>query len=541
MKNIFILAQVFISFCFFSQNPIVLNQKVIGGSSNDSGGNRLFDPTSSDYFLICQSSSNISGDKSENTRGLDDLWIIKLDQNNNILWDKTIGGDNYDWHRSSLILNDKIYILSNSLSGISGEKTIDNYSSGLGDYWLICLDLGGNILWQQVYGGNGEESPNALIPLSNGNLCLSGLSQSDISGNKTENAKGGNDFWILEVNPLNGSILQQKTIGSTQDEAFNFVFLNSNDELLLMGVSPTGASADKSDVGYGSNDIWIVKLDNNFSILDDKCFGGNDNEWGGGGYILEDNNYYYVYCSSDSDISGNKTSINHYGGFGFYYSDLWLIKIDLALNIIWDKSFGGTYMDYSGLISKHSFNKLLLSGTSYSGVNGNKTSPQFGDADIWMLILDMDGNIITQETYGGTLADIGSFLPDPNDQSKLRLHAVSSSGVTGTKSLPSKGGYDIWLNELDASSFLSTESLNQQNSTISVYPNPFEDNVFFEFKNLQENVTLTIYNLDGRIIDSIYINQSEFIFELNSSISNQVLIYAIKGDKFKYCGKLLPN
>lgn len=517
-----------------SQNPAILSQKVIGGSSDEYGGKRIDIPASTDYFLIGDSKSNISGDKSENSRGISDIWILRMDQNNNILWDKTIGGNNIEYFKDAILFNNKLHILSQSNSDVSGEKTLPNFGVGYFDYWLLSLDLNGNILWQNVFGGNNDDEPTSIIGLQNGNLLVGGVSKSGISGNKTSALKGGGDYWILEVNSNNGTIQNQSGIGSAWDDYLNIMYQDISGDILLIGQAFDGISGDKTDPGFGGGDIWIVKVDSNLSIIDDKCFGGTDGQDACSGIILENNDYYLI-CFSNSGNTGNKTAINQ--GTGYY--DAWLFKMDVSMNIIWDKSYGGIYDDFGLGIIKVGSNKFLISSSSYSDASGNKTCPNYGDSDSWLILTDLDGNIIAQESYGGTTFDVGHFNFIQGSNAQLFFAGSSDSDVSGNKTVPSKGGSDYWIMELDASDFLNTDKLNIDASTISVYPNPFNGVVNFKFSDLNESVILTISTVDGKIIETKQIVQKTEIIEWKTSTSEQILFYEIKGENTIFKGKLI--
>jgi hypothetical protein len=85
------------------------------------------------------SNSGISGDKTDSCRGGFDCWIIKLNQNGKIEWDKTIGGNNYDELRGIEEVKKDHYVLAGtSDSDISGDKT--DSSRGKGDYWIVYLN-----------------------------------------------------------------------------------------------------------------------------------------------------------------------------------------------------------------------------------------------------------------------------------------------------------------------------------------------------------------------------------------------------------------
>lgn len=88
------------------------------------------------YILAGHSVSNISGDKTDDSKGGDDFWLLKTDTWGNIEWQKTIGGSNFDYLYSIDQTNDGGYILGgNSNSNISGDKTEN--TNGFQDYWIV--------------------------------------------------------------------------------------------------------------------------------------------------------------------------------------------------------------------------------------------------------------------------------------------------------------------------------------------------------------------------------------------------------------------
>ncbi|OXE95939.1 hypothetical protein B0A64_24100, partial [Flavobacterium araucananum] len=85
--------------------------------------------------------------KSEKSRGNMDYWIVKLDKQGTIEWQKTYGGQYADILRSIEQTTDNGYILAGySNSPISGDKTDSN--KGIGDYWIIKINDADEIQWQ---------------------------------------------------------------------------------------------------------------------------------------------------------------------------------------------------------------------------------------------------------------------------------------------------------------------------------------------------------------------------------------------------------
>lgn len=535
MKVFLFSILLLLSFVSLAQNPSILWQKTIGGNIDDDL-ERYIDPSSDGYYFIGNSSSNVSGDKTDSSRGFDDIWIVKTDVNYNILWDKTIGGELIDRTIDVLIVENVIYILAQSNSNISGEKTINSFGSS--DLWLVACDLNGMILWQEQYGGSNLESFGKLLELANGNVLITSLSSSNISGNKTENVIGGSDIWVVEINPNNGAIIQQKTIGTINNESIANSFQTPQGTILIKGGAIVGISGDKTEIGYGEEDIWIVELDQNFNVLRDKCFGGDLVEEGSFGNLILDGDNYYIIGSSGSGVSGNKTTINH-GPVGWGYLDYWLIKTDLDFNIIWDKSYGGGGDDQPSKIFKNEWNKIVVSGNSYSGISGNKTSPLFGGVDFWLLIVNENGDIVAQETYGGSDFDLGIVQKQEISNTNLFLSAFSTSGISGNKTLPSKGNGDCWFMELDASSFLNTNEIPGSETKISVYPNPFQDAVNFKFTELKEETIIRFFSMDGKLLEEKVIKSGTEVFVWEAETTSEFIFYEVIGANINYRGKLV--
>src|SRR5690606_14945340 len=70
-----------------------------------------------------------------------------------------------------------------SRSDASGDKTEN--SNGQQDYWVIKVDGSGTVEWQNTLGGNLQDIGGALFSNNNGNIYIAGFSKSNISGDKT--------------------------------------------------------------------------------------------------------------------------------------------------------------------------------------------------------------------------------------------------------------------------------------------------------------------------------------------------------------------
>ncbi|GAA4469203.1 hypothetical protein GCM10023189_55880 [Nibrella saemangeumensis] len=111
-------------------------QKSFGGSGDDFLQTIVATPDGG-YLLGGESNSIASGDKTENTRGLTDYWIIKIDAKGTKVWDKTFGGVSRDWLTTVIATPDGGFLLGGvSESPPSGDKSA---SSGVRVFWVIKL------------------------------------------------------------------------------------------------------------------------------------------------------------------------------------------------------------------------------------------------------------------------------------------------------------------------------------------------------------------------------------------------------------------
>lgn len=524
-----------------AQNPEIIQQKSFGGAGND--GISLFHiDENKNYYFAGGSNSNISSTKSENSFGFDDFWILKTDENFNIIWDKTIGGNNFDYGSDVVVIENKIYFVGSTESGVSGNKTTLGFGSI--DLWLICLDLNGTLLWQNQYGGNDYENYSRIVQFTDTSLLIASESISPISGNKTVASIGQLDTWLLEIGTSSGQIIQQKIIGSTgNDRLFLMEKSPFNNHIYLLHDSQQGSSGDKTDAGFGdpfSSDIWLVELDENLAVIKNKCFGGNESEFPTTIHFEWDG--FLIGGMSNSSNSGNKTSPN-YG-----LDDGWLFRLDLDWNIEWDKTYGGDNFDNIQSIFQNSNGNYVLGLNSKSTISGNKTTPQFGTTsagDIWLLILDSTGEIIKQESYGGIHYEGGKIFEIPYSNTEILIVAASNSGISGNKTIPNLHPTEVgntidgWVLKLDASDFLSTQLLTSFESSIKTFPNPFEDKIYFTFENILESVHIQFYTIDGKKIDNQYIEVGTENFTWTTSSNVGVIIYEIIGTKTHKKGKLI--
>lgn len=222
------------------------------------------------YLIGGYTYCDASGDQNGECFGDVDAWLIKLDTDGSILWQKKYGGTQLDELDSALSTSDGGYLLGLvSKSNASGNKSEN--CRGEQDFWIVKIDAQGNIVWDKTLGGIGGEYLEGLSEDNQQNFYVTGVSNSNTSGEKTENSRGGYDYWVVKLNPT-GSVVWDKTIGGTENEinadhCYNII----DDSLTIAGTSLSSNSGDKSEISRGLADYWLIKLNsdhlsmNNFS------------------------------------------------------------------------------------------------------------------------------------------------------------------------------------------------------------------------------------------------------------------------------------
>ncbi len=262
------------------------------------------------YLLFGSSNSMVGFDKSQPSKGGFDYWIIKINANGVKQWDKVIGGNKDDYLGAVLHdVNGGYFLAGQSLSSASGDKSQDDIGSY--DIWLVKIDDSGNKLWDRTYGGVNLDVPLALAQSSSGDLLIGTYSDSKPSGDKSEGSRGFGtvDYWILKTD-ASGNKIWDQTIGSNSTDYLTEVKTMADGTFLLGGYTQNvKASYEKTQNGNGWKDMWLVKVDDDGKILWDKTIGGtNDDDLFG--MVVTNDNTFTLAGSSSSQIGGDKTAAN---------------------------------------------------------------------------------------------------------------------------------------------------------------------------------------------------------------------------------------
>lgn len=231
-------------------------QKTLGGQYADILESLI--PTKDGGYLASgYSNSPASQDKAHAGFGEGDFWIIKLSKEGNIEWQQTLGGDSDDHLYATVQVNDGGYIIAgDSASETSGNKSQSNHNGT--DFWVIKLDDRGDISWQQTYNTGKMDVLTSLVENSDGTLLLGGYAQSETIGTTKKDKKEINDYIALKIS-AEGEELWKETVGSSGEDILRKVVETRDGGYVLAGTSKGDISRDRNSA-QGKADFWVVKL-----------------------------------------------------------------------------------------------------------------------------------------------------------------------------------------------------------------------------------------------------------------------------------------
>jgi hypothetical protein len=226
-------------------------QKSLGGINHDLAFS--IEQTLDSGYIVAGISESSDGDVTFN-HGFEnsDFWIVKLDGNGTLEWEKSFGGTDNDLARCVKQTSDGGYIVVGGTDSNDGDVTGNH---GGGDYWVIKLSNTGTLEWQKILGGTGYDNPWSINQTLDGGYVVGGHSSSpngDVTGNH-----GGSDYWVVKLNAV-GNIVWQKSLGGTAAEAATNIKQTLDEGYVIVGMS---SSTDGDVTGnQGGGDYWVVKL-----------------------------------------------------------------------------------------------------------------------------------------------------------------------------------------------------------------------------------------------------------------------------------------
>lgn len=539
----------------------VLWEKCYGGSDTDNP--RKIVPITDSTFYIFGSAWSVDGDVQSGTNGFNDVWVIKINGEGDILWEQTYGSPYYDQPNDLEVTPDGGFVFINRFDNVGGdisqyygaydvwmckcdadgniewEKTLgseglDNgvsliinrrgnimmvgavqYHGGMvtcfpqgaiGNVWLVELDMQGNILWQECYGGSDYEAGSNIIEVDDGYIFV-GIAFSndgDVSGHHPPSGLDGKtDIWLVKIDTL-GAIVWQKCLGGTERDYPDVIFTNSAGEILVFGQTASNDGDVSGNHSFsGRLDIWLARLDANGLLLGQQCFGGNSDERLNPHSVSKIDDYRYIIASETAHSSGDVQCTLH----GSIDIDAWFFEIkdcDYYAPAIPAIPQGPTDVCSSSINQSVYTTQPAPNAQSY----------------LWELFPMLSGTIeqagITATVY---------WNPDYKGVASIKVLNINDCGNSSwSDSLQVQVDSCVGVNE----NFLNIPR---------VYPNPSKDNVIFESQHITTGV-ISILDIYGREIAKVPVTGEKTVWDTRS-IKPGMYLYHIYDGKNIASGKLM--
>ncbi len=234
-------------------------QKGYGGAGLDNLYSVV--PLASGGFLLggsTDSEAGPGGSPSLPARGMVDFWVMEIAGDGEPVRDRRFGGAERDQLQQILPLKDgNFLLLGGSASKKEGDRTAETFGSF--DDWVIKIRPDLSEIWQKSYGGSGFDHLYRGLESLDGSLLLAGTSDSPVGGSHTSQGFGNYDFWLVFADST-GKMRWNKSWGGSEIDAVTDVLQTDDDgSILLSGHSMSGVGGVHTLPTKGLNDIWLLK------------------------------------------------------------------------------------------------------------------------------------------------------------------------------------------------------------------------------------------------------------------------------------------
>ncbi|MBK6485140.1 MAG: hypothetical protein IPG01_18905 [Chitinophagaceae bacterium] len=395
--------------------PSIEWQKCFGGSSNDYA--RSIQQTIDGGLIIAGYSYSNDGDVSGNHGGAD-YWIVKTDEVGNTIWQKCFGGTGNDYAYSIQQTTDGGFIATGVSKSNDGDVSGNH---GWSDIWTLKLDSSGNITWSTCSGGSYNEAAYSVRETINGDYIIAGHTNS-IDGDVVVGDDNWytNQYWIILLDS-SGNLKDQGGGGDyTAHELAYDIQPIGDGGYVFVGQENTGGNYED----YFSIN-WI---DSSLAYA-----------WSGVGFLGEPAGAYAVALTSNNGFVIAGYADTYYYGDANYA----ILNLDSNQNINWFAELGGSGSDIAWSVQQTSDKGYIAAG--YTGSNNGDVSGNHGGNDYWIVYLDSAGNLAWQKALGGSNNDEAFSVQQTVDNGFIIAGNANSydGNVSG-----SHGGSDYWIVKL---------------------------------------------------------------------------------------------
>lgn len=219
-------------------------QKTLGGKYVDEIRS-IIEVTNGQFVVGGVSNSPMSRDKDDDNKGMNDWWLIGIDENGQVLWQRTYATDGDEQLYSLVLSQDNTFIAGGSISSASGNR-----NNSKSDFLLVKYDLEGEKIWERRFDFASHDIMTNLVQNKDGSFLLSGYVKP--SGKVSKVKKGINDYVVIKIDQ-NGEEEWRQSVGTHKKEVLKHSIETRDGGYVLLGTQYTENS-------HNNADFWAVKL-----------------------------------------------------------------------------------------------------------------------------------------------------------------------------------------------------------------------------------------------------------------------------------------
>jgi len=225
-------------------------RKYFGGTNNDRAHAVV---QSNDGGFVMSGFSESDDFDISDTKGSYDFWVIKITSTGNLVWERSLGGSGIEISYDIAKTTDNGYVITGNTFSNDTDVSKNN---GESDVWLIKLADNGNLLWEKTYGGTQFDAAQAVYTARDGGFLIVGNSKS--SDLDADANMGENDLWVIKTDD-NGALIWQQNFGGTDlDYGFD-VLENADKSILVVGESTSKDFANLQNRGMSDIIVIKIK------------------------------------------------------------------------------------------------------------------------------------------------------------------------------------------------------------------------------------------------------------------------------------------
>ncbi|MDY3528910.1 T9SS type A sorting domain-containing protein [Riemerella anatipestifer] len=490
-----------------------------------------------------------------------------------VAWQKDFPISSQDFLSGVTVTLDRQYLISGSTISTFGDEN-PSYN-----FHLIKLNQQGRPVWEKYYGGDQHDYLSTTIATQEGGFLIAGTSYSSFGKGKTMQNIGGADAWVIKFSE-NGVEEWQASVGTPYNEEVSSAIQTTDLSYFV------GGNVELQDKGFGSKDVWVLKLTPKGAIISQTVLGGIGLDEIEQMIPTKDGGCLVAVYSRSGDCTGlqkeiksnyehlinaelgqkdknnsKETAADFFKIPTLLYAkttenygegDYWVVKLNKAGEVEWQKSFGGKDDDrIKNIVSTDS--GYLIAGESRSDNTGNKTTKIKEGTDLWLVALDSYGNEQWQKSFSFGKRDVSMSLNALWNAEHTKAKGFLLGGYTqAEEKADSKAetfwmlylddkGQEVWHKYISGTSKRSQERLKQalfstegayilagtsaeelgkenwkivkledtqikeliEKQDLKVYPNPVGDYCYVDIGLDFKEAEISIYDMSGKQIQKI--------------------------------------